>query len=366
MTEVRVEGVTVRFGDQVALDNVGFQVDDGEMCVIVGPSGCGKTLILRVVAGLTRPDAGHVYMDGQLMDNVPPRDRDVAMCFQTFALYPSMTVRENWTFPLRAASLPQDEIERRVSEVARLLDMEPLLERYPDQLSGGQQQRVAAGRALVRRPRLFLLDEPMGNLDAKIRVQMRVGIKKMQMDLGITTIYVTHDQIEAQAIGDKMVVMDIANVQQIGTPEEIYEKPANLYVAGFIGTPRMNFIDCELERRNGDLTIVHPRFRLRLPAETAGRVESQAESSQVVLGVRPENVEVSPTPTEDSIPAEVYVIEPQSNEVIVDLSFEDRILQARINRDQLTFQPELNQRVYMQFVPELVHVFDRRSGRRIS
>lgn len=366
MTQVRIEDVTVRFGDLVALDDVDFQVDDGQMCVIVGPSGCGKTLILRVIAGLTRPDAGRVYMDSQPVDQVAPRDRDVAMCFQTFALYPSMTVRENWTFPLRAANLSRTDIDDRVQHVAELLDMGPLLDRYPDQLSGGQQQRVAVGRALVRRPRIYLLDEPMGNLDAKLRVQLRVGIKKMQMNLGITTVYVTHDQVEAQAVGDEMVVMDIATVQQIGTPEEIYEEPTNLYVAGFIGTPRMNFIDAALERHNGDLTAVHPRFRLTLPTETAKRVQRMGASDEVVLGIRPENVEISPTEIGESIPAEVYVLEPQSNELIVDLSFEDKILKARLDRDRLAFEPELNERVHMRFLPEMVHVFDRASGRRVS
>jgi multiple sugar transport system ATP-binding protein len=362
---VKVEDVTVRFGSSTVLDAISFEVADGEFCVLVGPSGCGKTVALRVIAGLTRPTQGHVYLDGQRADDVPPGDRNVAMCFQTYALYPYMTVRENWAFPLRAARLPEDEIRRRVDAVTRLLYMEPLMDRYPRELSGGQQQRVALGRALVRRPRVYLLDEPFGNLDAKLRVEMRAELKKLQMILGITTIHVTHDQVEAQALGDKIVVMDMGTLQQVGTPEEIYEEPANLFVAGFVGIPRMNFIECTLGRRNGTLYVQHPRFELALPSARAAKVETQWREGPLIIGVRPESIRLSPKEGE-GIPAEVYVLEPQSNEVIVDLKFDDLILKTRTIQDQLGFQPQINQRVYMTFDSELVHMFDKTTGRRIG
>jgi len=357
--------VTVQFGRSTVLQDITFEVADGQLCVLVGPSGCGKTVALRVIAGLTRPSKGHVYLDGALVDDVPPGDRDIAMCFQTYALYPYMTVRENWTFPLRAANLPPAEIEQRVSAVMKLLYMEPLMERRPRELSGGQQQRVALGRALVRRPRLYLLDEPFGNLDAKLRVEMRAELKKLQMDLGITTIHVTHDQVEAQALGDRIVVMDVGTIQQVGTPEEIYEQPANLFVAGFVGTPRMNFIQCSLERRDDALVAVHPRFALPLPPDKAARIEQAAPAGPVILGIRPESIKLSPV-AHGGIPTEVYVVEPQSNELIVDLLFGDEVLKMRGVRDRIGFVPQINQRVFMSFDPRAVHVFDPATGRRIS
>jgi len=365
VASVRVEGVTVQFGRSTVLQDITFEVADGQLCVLVGPSGCGKTVALRVIAGLTRPSKGHVYLDGALVDDVPPGDRDIAMCFQTYALYPYMTVRENWTFPLRAANLPPAEIEQRVSAVMKLLYMEPLMERRPRELSGGQQQRVALGRALVRRPRLYLLDEPFGNLDAKLRVEMRAELKKLQMDLGITTIHVTHDQVEAQALGDRIVVMDVGTIQQVGTPEEIYEQPANLFVAGFVGTPRMNFIQCSLERRDDALVAVHPRFALPLPPDKAARIEQAAPAGPVILGIRPESIKLSPV-AHGGIPTEVYVVEPQSNELIVDLLFGDEVLKMRGVRDRIGFVPQINQRVFMSFDPRAVHVFDPATGRRIS
>ncbi len=365
MATVEVEDVTVRFGNSVVLNAIRFEVADGELCVLVGPSGCGKTTALRVIAGLTRPVHGHVYIDGRRVDDVPPGDRDIAMCFQTYALYPYMTVRENWSFPLQAARLPADEIRRRLDAVTRLLHMEPLMNRYPRELSGGQQQRVALGRALVRRPRVYLLDEPFGNLDAKLRVEMRAELKKLQMDLGITTIHVTHDQVEAQALGDKIVVMDMGTVQQVGTPEEVYEEPANVFVASFIGVPAMNFIECALVQRDDTWCVQHSRFELPLPPAKAAKVEAWRGAGPVILGIRPESIRLSPREGE-GIPTEVYVLEPQSNEVIVDLKFDDAILKARSVQEQLGFRPQINQRVYMTFDHEQIHLFDKATGKRIG
>jgi multiple sugar transport system ATP-binding protein len=366
VAEVRVENVSVEFGRERVVRDASFQVEDGQLCVVVGPSGCGKTILLRAVAGLTTPVAGHVYFDGELMDNVAPSDRDVGMCFQTYALYPYMTVQQNWTFPLRAAHLPDEEIQQRLEQVIALTHMGPLLDRYPRELSGGQQQRVALGRALVRRPCAFLLDEPFGNLDAKLRVELRSRVKRMQMDLGITTLHVTHDQVEAQAMGDKLVVMDMGSIQQVGTPEEIYERPVSVFVARFVGVPRMNLITCELQRDDGRLFFAHPAFTLPVPPERVAAVETGVTDESVVLGVRPENVSVTEGPTPGSVPAEVYVIEPQSNEVVIDLSIGDEIVKSRSDRDEMGFEPQCNQPVHVTFDSEAIHVFDGQSQRRIA
>jgi multiple sugar transport system ATP-binding protein len=239
------------------------------------------------------------------------------------------------------------------------------MERYPRELSGGQQQRVALGRALVRRPRVFLLDEPFGNLDAKLRVELRAKVKRLQMDLGITTLHVTHDQVEAQAMGDKIVVMDIGSIQQVGTPEEIYDQPDNVFVAGFVGTPRINFIPCELQQGEERLVFVHPSFRLPVSTDRAAAIEAGTSDHSVILGIRPEKVSIAPSPVPDSVPAEVYVLEPQSDEVIVDLAIGDIGLKARVNQDEIGFEPQLNQTVYVQFDSESVHVFDSETHKRI-
>ncbi len=365
MAEVKVENISVQYGRNTVLKDVSFEVADGELCVIVGPSGCGKTVLLRTVAGLTKPQTGHVYFDGRLMDDVPPSERNVAMCFQTYALYPYMTVQQNWEFPLRAVNLTEAEIKKRIERVVELTHMESLMARYPRELSGGQQQRVALGRALVRRPCVFLLDEPFGNLDAKLRVELRSTVKRLQIELRITTLHVTHDQVEAQSMGDKIVVMDMGTIQQVGTPEEIYEQPDNLFVASFFGTPRMNFIPCELKSEEDQLFFIHPTFTLPVLANRVAAIKAGTSDDKVILGIRPENVFISASPEPGSIPAQVYVLEPQSNEVIVDLVLGDMILKSRVDRDELDFEPQLNQTVYLRFATELMHVFDSQSQQRI-
>ncbi|UCG11443.1 MAG: ABC transporter ATP-binding protein [Deltaproteobacteria bacterium] len=367
MTSIRLENVHVNFGKTEVLRDISLEVADGELCVIVGPSGCGKTVTLRAISGLTRPSRGHVYFDDNVIDHVAPGDRNVGMAFQTYALYPNMTVRENWEFPLRAAKRQEELIQERVGQVTGLLDMGPLLNRYPRELSGGQQQRVALGRALVRRPQVFLLDEPMGNLDAKLRVELRASLRKLQMDLGVTTVYVTHDQVDAQALGDKIVVMDVGSVQQVGTPEQIYETPANLFVAGFIGTPRMNFLDGTLKQENGNLVVEHPLFKMDLPEEVVGRLADNARDRKVVMGVRPESIGVSTHPGPQTIPGKIYVCEPQSNEVIIEIELEEEVhLKVRVGRDALGFEPYIDQLVQVQIDPDTLHFFDSVTGVRLS
>ncbi|RLE58654.1 MAG: sugar ABC transporter ATP-binding protein, partial [Thermoprotei archaeon] len=233
MAKVSVKDLLKKFGNVIAVNKISFEVNDGEFVVLLGPSGCGKTTTLRLIAGLETPDGGEIWIGDKLVNDLPPKDRDVAMVFQNYALYPHMKVYDNLAFPLRLRKLPKDKIDRKVREVAKLLRIDNLLDRYPRQLSGGQQQRVALGRALVREPHVFLMDEPLSNLDAKLRVYMRAELKRLQRELGITTIYVTHDQAEAMTMADRIVVMNEGKIQQIGTPSELYYKPANLFVAGF-------------------------------------------------------------------------------------------------------------------------------------
>lgn len=299
---MKLVDVVKRFGKVVAVNKISFEVMDGEFFVILGPSGCGKTTTLRLIAGLETPDEGEIYIDDELVNYIHPKDRNVAMVFQNYALYPHMTVYENIAFPLmvrrKELGLTREEIRERVYEVAKLLQIEDLLDRYPSQLSGGQQQRVALARALVRKPRVWLLDEPLSNLDAKLRIYMRAEIKRLQRQLGVTTIYVTHDQVEAMSMADRIAVMNSGRIMQIGSPLELYHKPANTFVASFIGVPPMNIIECESEysEREQKLYIKCPGFTHVISGELAGEAVKKLSSNKILLGIRPEDIRVtSPT-----------------------------------------------------------------------
>ncbi len=366
MSRVRLENVQVAYDGVPVVRGVSFTVEPGELCVLVGPSGSGKSSILRAITGYAPVVAGAISIGDRLVNAVHPSERDIAMVFQDLALYPHMTVRENWAFPLEAVRLPRAEIAQRIAEVAQMLQMEPLLDRLPRQLSGGQQQRVAVGRALVRRPQLFLLDEPLGALDAKLRVEARSAFKKIQQDLGITSIYVTHDQIEAQALGSKIVVLNAGEVQQIGTPDEIYDRPANRFVGSLIGSPPMNFIRCTLERTNGELALRHGELHVVLPPATAQRVDLHARSAEVLLGVRPEDIRLIDGPRAGAAPASVYVTEPQGHAIIVDLRLNGAIIKLRSTREALARELQPNDQVFMALDAERVHVFDLESGQRIG
>ncbi|HHW15219.1 MAG TPA: sn-glycerol-3-phosphate ABC transporter ATP-binding protein UgpC, partial [Firmicutes bacterium] len=265
MASVTLKGVSKRFGNVTAVDNVNLEIADREFVVLVGPSGCGKTTTLRMVAGLEEITEGEIYIGERLVNDVAPKDRDIAMVFQNYALYPHMNVYDNMAFALKIRKVRRDEIDRRVRAAAQLLGIENLLDRKPKALSGGQRQRVALGRAIVREPKVFLMDEPLSNLDAKLRVQMRSELSKLHNRLQTTVIYVTHDQTEAMTMGDRIVVMKDGKVQQVGTPLDIYEHPANVFVAGFIGSPAMNFFQVRLDEANGQLFADFGSFRLPLP-----------------------------------------------------------------------------------------------------
>src|SRR5271156_3731475 len=270
MASVEVSNVRKSFGGFEVIHGVSIRVEDGEFVILVGPSGCGKSTLLRMVAGLESITSGELRIDGRIVNNLPPKERDIAMVFQNYALYPQMTVAKNMSFSLELARRPKDEVAEKVGKAADILGLKPLLERYPRQLSGGQRQRVAMGRAIVRDPAVFLFDEPLSNLDAKLRVQMRAEIKSLQQRLPATTLYVTHDQIEAMTMADKIVVMHDGVVEQVGSPLELYERPANIFVAGFIGSPKMNFIAGDVARQHGAATIGVRPEHLRIDSQKQG------------------------------------------------------------------------------------------------
>jgi multiple sugar transport system ATP-binding protein len=288
MAEIVLDNVSKRFSDGYeAVKDMSLEIADGEFVILVGPSGCGKSTALRMIAGLEDITDGEMRIGGDVVNQYAPKDRDIAMVFQNYALYPHMTVRENMAFPLKLAKVPDDEIDSKVGEAAKILDLEQHLDRKPANLSGGQRQRVAMGRAIVRDPKAFLMDEPLSNLDAKLRVQMRTEVSRIQQRLGTTTVYVTHDQTEAMTLGDRVAVMRAGQLQQVGSPGELYSDPANLFVAGFIGSPAMNFMPARIE---GD-TVKVPLGDVPLSSELRERLRAGSGAGEVVAGIRPENFE---------------------------------------------------------------------------
>ncbi len=320
MAEVVYEHVTKRFGDVVAVNDLTIHIADKEFLVLLGPSGCGKTTALRLLAGLEEVTAGNIYIGGQLVNDVPPKDRDIAMVFQSYALYPHMSVYDNMAFGLKLRKVPKDEIDRRVREAARILRIEELLDRKPKQLSGGQRQRVAVGRAIVREPKVFLMDEPLSNLDAKLRVAARAELTKLHQRLETTFIYVTHDQVEAMTMGSRVAVLKDGVLQQVDTPQNLYNYPANLFVAGFIGSPAMNFFDATVVPEDGDLYVDGGTFRVKVPK---GKVQALLpyKGKKIIFGIRPDDVHdpqfTPPHITAGKIKAQVDVTELMGNEVFV-------------------------------------------------
>jgi ABC-type sugar transport system ATPase subunit len=366
VARLQLEQLDCWYGKTHAVDHIDLTVEDGELCVLLGPSGCGKTSTLRMIAGFVRPAAGEIYVDGSAISHLYPGDRNIAMVFQSYALYPHKTVRDHFVFPLVPAKLSKREIAQRVDEITDFLEMQDMLDRYPSELSSGQQQRVAIGRALIRRPRLFLLDEPLNNLDERLRADMRANLRRMQQELHVTTVYVTHDQVEAQALGDKVVVMDVGHIRQTGSPQQVYQHPEDLFVAGFIGTPPMNFIPCHVERDGASITLHNSCFCLPVGSGLMERAAALPDGKQVILGVRPEHIVVNPEPREGAVEAEVYVLEPHSNEVVLDLKLGDQVLKAREDKDDLGFRPEVGQKVWMECRQKAVHLFDPKTEQRLT
>ncbi len=353
MASVAIRGVKKAFGPHDVIHGVNVEIADGEFVVLVGPSGCGKSTLLRMIAGLENISAGEIRIGDRIVNALPPKQRDVAMMFQNYALYPHMTVADNMGFSMRLRGVPAAEIEERVRRAAEILGLAPYLERYPRQLSGGQRQRVAMGRAIVRDPKVFLFDEPLSNLDAKLRMQMRTEIKALHQRLATTTIYVTHDQIEAMTMADKIVVMHDGRVEQIGAPLEIYDRPANMFVAGFIGSPAMNFFPGTV-RRNG-ATEFRCADGLKLPLGGADAADGKA----AVYGVRPEHFSLA----EDGAEAEIQVVEPTGSETQLVAKLGGQSVLA-VFRERHAFKPGDTVRLKPDL--RLVHLFDQATGERLE
>ncbi|SFL60319.1 ABC transporter ATP-binding protein [Methylobacterium pseudosasicola] len=351
MASVGIREVRKAFGSTNVLHGVSVDIRDGEFVILVGPSGCGKSTLLRMIAGLENISGGEIRIGERVVNDVPPKERDIAMVFQNYALYPHLTVRENMAFSMRIRKAGSAEIDTRVSKAAQILGLTHLLDRYPRQLSGGQRQRVAMGRAIVRDPQVFLFDEPLSNLDAKLRVAMRTEIKELHQRLKTTTIYVTHDQIEAMTMADRIVVMHDGVVEQIGPPLELYDRPDNLFVAGFIGSPAMNFVHGTV-RRNGHLVFAADTG-LIIPLTEA---PAGAEGRKLVLGMRPEHFDLAP----DGIAAEVVVVEPTGSETMLAVRAEGQDFTC-VLRERVSEGP--GETVHLR--PNRVHFFDAETGRRL-
>ena len=361
MSSVTYEHVYKRFGDVVAVSDLDIKIADKEFLVFVGPSGCGKTTSLRLLAGLEEITQGNIYIGDRLVNDVPPKDRDIAMVFQSYALYPHMSVYDNMAFGLKLRKTPKQDIDRRVHNSASMLGIETLLDRKPKQLSGGQRQRVALGRAIVREPHVFLMDEPLSNLDAKLRVQTRAEISKLHQRLETTFIYVTHDQVEAMTMGTRIAVMKDGLLQQTDSPQVLYDTPSNMFVAGFIGSPSMNFFDAQLVERDGKMTVDCKDFSVEVP-ENRTTAYRQHVGKEIIFGIRPEDLHdpefTPPGITEALVEAKVDVTELMGSEVIVYLTTEHTQFLGR-------FDPRTSARVgntiQAAFNLDYMHIFDKQT-----
>lgn len=339
-----------------------LEIKDKEFIVLVGPSGCGKTTLLRMVAGLEDITEGELYIDGKLVNEIAPKDRDIAMVFQNYALYPHMNVYENMAFGLKLRKFPKSEIDRRVKEAAKILGIEHLLDRKPKALSGGERQRVALGRAIVREPKVFLMDEPLSNLDAKLRVQMRAEIIKLHRKLQTTFIYVTHDQMEAMTMGDRIVVMNKGEIQQIASPSEIYNRPSNIFVAGFIGSPSMNFLNVRILGENDHLFVNFDSIKIKLPIEKSNILKEKGYvNKEMVLGIRPEDIRYNLL-QEDSFVANVEVVEHMGSEDFVHVNVNGKVLIVKAKSNDFI---KIGDEIRLYFNPDKIHLFDKESQKSV-
>jgi len=355
---ISLHNLTKSFGSNRVVDDLSLQIDDGEFVVLLGPSGCGKTTTLRMIAGLEQATTGDISIDGARVNDVPPQHRDVAMVFQSYALYPHMTVAANIGYPLRVRKMDRHQITEQIQRTATMLEITALLDRRPRELSGGERQRVALARAIVRHPKAFLMDEPLSNLDAKLRLQTRGELKHLQRQLGTTTVYVTHDQAEAMTLGHRVAVMNQGRLQQFDTPLMIYNQPANRFVAGFVGSPTMNFLE-------GEVDVANRRFVSRQIALSLNDSQlealQQVETKRVTLGIRPEHLSVSLEPRAGSHPASVYVTELMGSETFVILQLEKTKLVARAPGD---FRADTDSQAWLEFDMTKAHWFDEAGMRR--
>jgi len=355
--EVTLTSLSKNFGEVKAVNNLNLKINDGEFVALLGPSGCGKTTTLLMIAGIYRPTAGGIYFGDRIVNEVLPKDRKIGMVFQSYALYPHMTVLDNIVFPLKLQKIPKEEREKRAKEVTELVQIGELLNRKPAQLSGGQQQRVALCRALIKKPEILLLDEPLSNLDAKLRSFMRAELKRLQKELGITTIFVTHDQVEAMTMSDKIALLKLGKLQQYSSSDELYNRPENLFVAGFIGNPPMNFIDVFLEQAQEKFLLKNEDITIKISSKIGKIIKSCTQDNQMVLGVRPEDVKID---HEEGEIGEVYVVEPMGMQVLVTVKLGN--LQIKI----LTAPPftkKMGEKVKFHFDLEKIHLFDKNTAK---
>ena len=360
---VSFDSIYKRFGTATAVDNLNLEVANGEMLVLLGPSGCGKTTSLRMLAGLESISDGEIRIGDTVVNDLPPRARDIAMVFQSYALYSHLTVYENLAYPLRVRKLPKTEIDQRVRDVAAVVQIDELLQRKPRALSGGQRQRVALGRAIIRRPAVFLMDEPLSNLDAKLRLHTRGELKRFQRELATTTIYVTHDQAEAMTLADRVAIMDRGVLQQVGPPKGVYARPANLFVAGFLGSPPMNLLSARVNRVEGSPALRIGEMLVTLSGQPGQRVSQLSQDSELVLGIRPEDIDLSPQGDQGMMRGEVFVVEDLGNERLVTVDIGGQFVVARTAAEH---PGEMGDLVAFSFDPERAHFFKPDNGLRID
>jgi multiple sugar transport system ATP-binding protein len=363
MAEIRLVSIVKRFGKLEAVKDLNLVIRDREFLVLLGPSGCGKTTTLRAIAGLETVDEGEIWIDDTLVNEMRAAYRDIAFVFQLYALYPHLSVFKNIAFPLETQGVPKKEIQGRVMEVARILKIEHILKKRPGALSGGDMQRVALGRAMVRRPKAFLMDEPIGTLDAKFREVMRTELKRLHIDIGATTVYVTHDQVEAMSMGDRIAVMNKGLLQQVGKPDEVYDNPVNLFVANFIGSPGMNFLDvvCVKDGEGAKVVLANDeRIGFTFSRDICRKLaDAKGFSKKLTLGIRPEWIRVEPKKQERAVPAEVYVIEPLGPSKIIDIKVGNDIVKVRTGAD---FDARVGDRLWLSLTERKIHFFDKETG----
>ncbi len=357
LTTVTFENVTKQFGTVVAVDKLNLSVSEGELLVLLGPSGCGKTTTLRMLAGLDTITSGIIRIGNTIVNYLPPRSRNIAMVFQSYALYPHMKVINNISYPLKIAGVQKSERYYQAREVAKMLQIDHLLDRKPRELSGGERQRVALGRAIIRHPNIFLMDEPLSNLDAKLRIQMRGEMKRLHVELGVTTIYVTHDQVEALILGDRIAIMKQGVLQQVGSPKEVYEHPANIFVGGFLGNPGMNFLEGAVRQEGDRAEFQGESFRIPIPGRLLRALESEARSANrdLILGIRPENIQLSYQFQDDYILAKIYVVENMGNEIMVGVDLNGHIIMARVGAD---FEGAIGDPIGLRLNLDTTHLFN--------
>ena len=366
MVNVTLDHVTKIFGKVRAVDDVSLRIKHGEFMVLLGPSGCGKTTTLRLIAGLEKPTSGRIFFDEEDVTYLPPRARNISMVFQSYAVWPHMTVYENIAFPLKIKKYQESEIKRRVRWAAELLKIEDLLDRYPHQLSGGQRQRVAVARAIVVEPRVLLMDEPLSNLDAVLRVRMRSEIKKLQRQIKVTTIYVTHDQVEAMTMGDRIAVMNQGRIMQVGEPREVYYKPANTFVAGFIGSPQMNFIDVTVQVKEDNIVLDAGSFTINLPGKFRSILD-RYNGKSIILGIRPEHMYIEPYVPANikSIPVsgKVDFVEALGSDTIVHVSLDGVIIIVKVPGE---VRVKIGDNVNVHLSEDAIRLFDKRTGKALT